>query len=140
MQGNLFLIIIIGRTAADTTKLIMRPWGYLPKLITILLLYINLVHVDSCDQQTDSSDSIIVIAIIAGSCGMSALLCCLSAIAIIARIIVLYVKKSRQRTVASAVTNTTAGASTQLSTAYIAVGETFNQPGFQLQKFDCGNY
>ena len=51
-----------------------------------------------------------------------------------------YVKKSRKRTAADAITNAPVGANTQLSTAYTAVGETFNQPGIQLQKFNYGNY
>ena len=106
------------------------PWGCFPNNNNII---INFIHADSCGLNL----STLAIVIIAGSCG-AALVCCLATITTIARIVVFYIKRSRQRTVASTITNTTAEASTQLSTAYTAVGETFNnQPGFQLQ--NCGN-
>ena len=92
-----------------------------------------MIHADSCDNNLSS---ILTIIIIVASCG-TVLLCCLITITTIIRI-VFYIKKSRKRTqsAADAITNATAGANTQLSTAYTAVGETFNQPGIQLQKFN----
>jgi hypothetical protein len=85
-----------------------------------------------------SLEKVTLIAIIVGPC-VGVLVCCLATIVTIVRIVYNCAakKKSRQRTVTSSITNSTVGANNQLSTAYTAVSETFNQPGFQLQ--NCGN-
>ena len=93
-----------------------------------LITYLEQSKCMHCNKYDHNSGTIAII--VGSSIGGACLVFCLIAIITIARIIC-YAKKSNQHTA----TNTTAGA-TSLSTAYTAVGQTFNQPGFQIQ--NCG--